>query len=132
MFGGGDHRIDSEEKGSFIVRHQRCWNGGAEEQIDIDSRVEWLVALDILGTGPLWRADEGKRRTRQPEAGGAVRRKLSSHDSSGFDASVFDEAMLGRSAAGSSEETGNGRRDGEALSPLRRGQFHLLKRQIAV
>lgn len=119
VVGAGDHRIDSERKGSFIVRHQRCWNGGAEEQIDIDFRVEWLVVLDILDAGPLWRADEGKRRTRQPEAGGAVRRKFSSHDSSGFYARhVFDEAMLGRSAAGSSEETGNGRRDGEPLSPL--------------
>jgi hypothetical protein len=93
--------------------------GVLRKQTDIDFRVEWLVVLDILDAGPLWRADEGKRRTRQPEAGGAVRRKFSSHESSGFYARhVFDEAMLGRSAAGSSEETGNGRRDGEPLSPL--------------
>ncbi len=104
------------------MRHQKCWNGGAEEQIDIDSRVEWLLALDILGAGPLWRADEGKRRTRQPEAGGAILRKLSSHDSSGFDARhVFDEGMLGRSAAGSSEET-------ELPCEHCDGQSHFLKR----
>jgi hypothetical protein len=98
------------------------------EQIDIDSRVEWLVPLDILGAGPLWRADESKRRTRQPEAGagGAILRKLSSHDGSGFDARhVFDEAMLGRSAAGSSEET-------ERPCDHCDGQLHFLKRQIAV
>ena len=46
------------------------------------------------------------RRTGQLGAASAVRRRLSSHDSFVSDGGhVFNEAMLGRSAAGSSEET---------------------------
>jgi len=44
--------------------------------------VSSLVAPDAQDTGPLFGADEGKKRTRQAENGVAVRMKLPSNDRS--------------------------------------------------
>ena len=78
-----DHRIDSEGPGSCIVQHQRWWRGGVGEQIGIDcDAVSSLAALDAQGAGPLLRAEEHKMGMRQAKAGVAVRRKMSTPDSS--------------------------------------------------
>ena len=87
-----DHRIDSEGPCSCIVQHQRWWRGDVGEQIGIDCDVvSSLVALDAQGAGPLSRADEDTMRTRQAEAGVAVHRKWSTHDSSASGAGLHDQ-----------------------------------------
>lgn len=78
-----DHRIGSEGPDSCIVQHQRWWRGDVGEQIGIDcGAVPSLAALDAQGAGPLLRAEEHKMGMRQAKAGVAVRRKMSTPDSS--------------------------------------------------